>query len=174
MDKAYNINNGRNSSVKLNEIFFVSPQPGTYVGLRLSDKTTKQFVDYIKQNKIPNSVAKTKLHATVLYSRVPVECEGKVPVDWTGTFQQFDSFKETAGDSNSTNCLVVKFVCPEINKQHEECRSKGGTHDFDSFDPHITLSYDIGTLDFSSLPAIDFPIVFKELYSEPLDLSAGC
>lgn len=157
--------------MKLNEIYFVKPQQGTYVGLRLSSKTANEFAKYIKENKIPNSVAKTKLHTTILYSRSPVECEEKIPVDWAGTFQRFNSFKETAGDPKSTNCLVVEIVCPEATSKHNELISAGGTHDFEKYMPHVTLSYDIGTLDFSTLPAIDFPIVFSEMYSEPLDLS---
>jgi len=53
----------------------------------------------------------------------------------------------------------------ELKKEH------GATHDFDSFKPHVTLSYNIGDLDISTLNPSDIgDINIVSEFGEDLDL----
>ena len=60
---------------------------------------------------------------------------------------------ETAGlkifkQQNGKNCLVTVLKSKDLTAHHETIMDKyGATYDFDTYIPHITLSYDIGDLD---------------------------
>jgi hypothetical protein len=48
------------------------PQEGLYVAAFFSEQTTYLISDYLERNHIPNPVAESSLHTTIVYSKVPV------------------------------------------------------------------------------------------------------
>jgi len=87
---------------------------------------------------------------------------------------EFAVWKTNADSSVHTNCLVLKLSAPELVERHHELRRLyGGTHDYPTFEPHVTLSYDIGDFDVSALSINDLPkgLALLVEFQEDLDLN---
>jgi 2'-5' RNA ligase len=158
------------------KLFELTKKKGTYAGVKFDKDTKQSIMDYMKEAHIPNALPTSKLHTTLLYSRV--ECPNYKPIESVKYVGEPDEFvvweTQGVGGKGKARCLVLKYKCPELVKRHKELiKEHGATHDFPSFEPHITLSYDIGDMKLSS-----FPDVQKHLgtihtvgeYVESLDL----
>jgi hypothetical protein len=138
----------------------------------------KAIQEYIKLSDIPNGVPADKLHSTILYSRkhlpdyVPA---GKYEEPIVGNPLELDVWETHANEEgDTTNCLVLKYECASLCARHKALMdAHEATFDYDEYVPHITLSYDIGDMDKSSLPDIKEyvkEIVIDEEYGEELNL----
>jgi hypothetical protein len=150
---------------------------GTYAGVRFDDATTDAVLRYIDENNIPNGLNPSSMHTTLLYSRkfLPdYEAQGTIDPAYEGTPTTFDVWQSTSDDGSSSNCLVIKYDCPELTKRHEYLmKTHGATYDFPDYTPHITLSYNIGNMDIKKLPSIldILPTInVVSEYQEDLDL----
>jgi hypothetical protein len=162
--------------MKLIEIREMAPR-GTYFGVKPTKETIRAMREFMGDHRIPNPVEDNDLHATVVYSRAFVGARplGKLDPTWKAKFHEYDIFPtsspiEEAEGAEQGRCLVMKFHCPEIHDRHHFLRKQhGATHDFPTFDPHMTMSYNAGDFDHNNLPAYDGPHEFAEEYSEPLN-----
>lgn len=168
--------------MKLHEIFMEAESTkttkGTYAGVYF-DEDTKQVVQkFIKDNDIPKPVNVDKLHTTLLYSRkfLPeYEALGELDEPLIGTPDELVVWKTQGdGDKPPSNCLVLKYDCPDLVSRHKELmKEHGATFDYEEYNPHITLSYDIGDLDIDELTDVKKAIkrvVICEEYGEDLKL----
>lgn len=162
--------------MKLMNIVKESKQPdGTYAGLKFNSDTKEILKKYIEDNNIPNPLDVDKIHSTLLYSRnyLPeYKPAGKFDKSWIGNpkhFSIFESNPKNGGDGS--NCLVLEYKCSEQTTRFDELMEKhDATYDFDEYKPHITLSYDVGDLDYKNLPMIEEELEIVEEYSEDLNL----
>jgi hypothetical protein len=146
---------------------------GTFVAVKFHQDTRSALLNFAERHKVPNVIAEKDLHCTVTYSRsklLGVRDRTSINPVWIGTPLHFEVFKSSEGK----NCLVLRFTCGELYSRHHFLKhKKGATHDFPSFLPHITLSYDAGNYDISVLPSIETElprILIVEEYSEDLKL----
>lgn len=160
----------------LNEI--TKKEKGTYAAVNFSNDTVKNITKYAKENNIPNILAADKFHTTLLYSRkfLPnFKPMGKYEEPMKGTPTEFDVWQTNNEDGNNTNCLVLKFDCPELTNRHKQLmKEHDALYDFPKYQTHISLSYDIGDLDISDLPDIKDILPCIDIiseYGEDLDLS---
>lgn len=142
---------------------------GTYIGLRPSEETKEGIVKLQKRLGIKNPVDPESLHTTLIYSKkgnpnvIPYEKE----------YYAYPLSLELFGEEK--NCLVLTLESSALDFRHEFLQHMGLTHSFDSFKPHITLTYDYQGEDYDNEylydekgePIID--IVFDGEYVEPLD-----
>ena len=154
---------------------------GTYAGARFSKQTVDDIKSYCEENEIPNPLKSEKLHTTILYSRKYLPeynpCGMYDPL-MVGKPKGFDVWKTTCSqgstpdpDAEQTNCLVLEFDCPELEKRHEGLmKEHEATYDYDEYKTHVTLSYDIGDVDIKDLPPYTGVIEIEEEYGEDLDL----
>ena len=104
------------------------------------------------------------LHVTTLYSTAPV--------DWSELGDEAEGLEvdggartiERLGDQGA---VVLRFDSPELVDRHYELVKRGGSHDFDQYKPHLTISYAAGARDLTRVPytgpLIFGPEVFKEI-----------
>lgn len=83
-------------------------------------------------------VAPEDMHVTVLYS--------KKPVDWDTMGDSSDRLSvngdaRSVGPLGDEGAVVMHIESDALSARHDELVSKGGSHDYDSYNPHITLSY---------------------------------
>lgn len=151
---------------------------GTYAAVNFDKETIKTIQEYMKENDIPNPLSSDKMHTTLLKSRKycpDYKAAGKIDPPWVGTPTEFEVWKTRPKDGGEgSNCLVLRFECKELNDRHAELmKEHDASYDFPDYKTHISLSYDIGDMDWKKLPDIkkylgDIKIV--EEYGEDLDL----
>lgn len=153
---------------------------GTYAAVKYSVETRNKIAKFIKELDIPNPLATSKIHTTVLYSRkfLPnLKSEvTKFKTPLTATMKGYDVWKTRPEDgSDPTDCLVIKLDSPELTTLHNVLMDlHKATYDFEEYTPHISLSYDIGDFQLSSLSShmkAFGKLEIVEFYSEELDLN---
>lgn len=97
------------------------------------------------------------LHVTLLYSRAPINV-----VLCKDEFIATGVHLEVLG-----GCLVLRLDCPAMIDRHEQFISQGGTHDFPSFNLHMTLQKDT-YLNPEDITLPNFGLVFANEYTEEL------
>lgn len=139
--------------MKLNEIASLA---GTYVAVVPTPSTLALLEEWSRVNGVPIA---QDLHVTILYSR---KCVNATPSDneYVATGIGYDIF----GDA-----LVLKLESQQLQTRHAQFMEMGGTHDYERYNPHLTLQVK-ALSNLSELPPIDFGLVFHKEYIEPLDL----
>jgi len=126
--------------MNINEIEQEDHSNGTYASLIPSLASKYKISLLIKNLGIEDGISENDMHCTVIYSRAacPNLSESDLKVPCEATAKEFAIF----GHDPSEKCLVLKLNCPEAEAMHKMIRKEhGGTHDYDSYDPHITLTY---------------------------------
>lgn len=148
------------------EQFLAEQSTGTYVGAKLSAPSVKCVKLIQELLGIETPVPEDKLHITVLYSRNPVKISAK-EYSYEAQAKALELFKNSDGTKSA---LVLLLNCPALEQRHNELIALGGTHDFPSYQPHVTLCYDYksGISLTNQLQGIVLQVVDE--YVEPLDL----
>ena len=114
---------------------------GTYAKLVLNQESQNKITAIATLINLENYARPNDLHATVIYSRY--ECSDvenipvALPIKANGV--SFEIFT----NADKTNCLVLLLDSLEMQDLHEKCKIEyGATHDYPSYKPHLTLSYD--------------------------------
>lgn len=128
---------------------------GTYVAVLPTESTLALLQAWAAENKFELA---DDLHVTVLYSRTVMNV---VPCQ--------DEFVATGVNLEVLGgCLVLKLECPALMKRHEQLIAQGGTHDFPSYIPHMTLQKET-SVNPKDVPMPMFGLILGHEYSEPLD-----
>lgn len=123
------------------------PSEGVYVGVKYDTDSVKKLKALIKQLKIPNEVPSSKIHTTIIYSRkyVPDIKTYDTILDIVAIPKKFTVFDT----QDNKRALVIELDCEYLVDRHNAIMEEyGTTYDFEKYIPHITLSYDIGDLEF--------------------------
>lgn len=153
----------------------IEKMQGTYSSMRPNKATQENLKNYMDKYKIPNQVPMDKLHSTVMYSRLPIA--GYEPIEEMVTVHSYiddafdmgrkNYFFRLMGENNKA--LALCYGSERIQNQFWDGMSKGGEWPHPDHDLHITLSYDIGDFDVSTIKAVpDFDLVFEKEVVEPL------
>ena len=154
------------------KIFEMLDQTGTYAGVRFDPATTDALIKYTQDGKIPNPLPPKEYHSTILYSSRPCpeyKPLGDLKEPWMGHSPKIEVWPTQSGK----RCLVIHYKSDDLENRHNELMKKhNATYDFPEFKSHMTLSYDIGDFDETTLPDItDYlsHFVINHEYYEPLD-----
>lgn len=147
---------------------------GTFAGVHFSQTTLDKLVQYNIDADIPNKVPADKMHCTLLYSRKELPTYqplGKLDPPLIGKPMRLVKWpSQPDGDGIITLCLVLLFDCDDLHERHNQIMNEhGGTHSFSNYNPHVTLSYDVGNLQVSTLPDIRLMVDELEIVEEYKD-----
>jgi len=142
---------------------------GTYVGVKLSENDNKYILDLCKTLEIPNPIEEENIHITQLYSRKVCkgfESKGRINEKCRpNSLEIFDSY-------DGKRVLVLKVDSYYLKHRFNELMNKyNAIYDYEKYNPHITLSYDVG--DDFKIPLIDNirnEFIIEEEYHEDLNL----
>lgn len=149
-------------------LYEMTDTKGSYAAVSFDATTTDALKAYQYDNHIPNPLSPDEFHSTVMFSKkyIPTFKPLGELDEWSGTFTKFDIFL-----SDDDNALVLKYDCHQLSERFDQIISKyGATWEYDSFTPHITLSYNVEDLDIDQLPKYDGPIILINEYTNDLDL----
>lgn len=141
---------------------------GTYISAVVSTASAKQLFQWVEDNGINNPTEPAEYHATITYSRkgIPKVVNGfKYDLPIEGKIVGWKLFPTQAGGQ----CLVADIASKDLTNYHEDIKSKfGATHDYPSYHPHVTVSYDYTGKDVpKTFP--DLTLTFDKIEAKALD-----
>jgi phage-related protein (TIGR01555 family) len=129
-------------------------------------------IKWAKGQGFETTVPAEEMHVTVTYSRDPVDWmamgqpwdqddKGNVRVP-PGGARMLDTF------GNLRDAVVLLFNSSSLCWRHEDMMSKGASHDFDEYQPHVTITYEAPAgLDLASVEPYRGELIFgPELFEE--------
>jgi hypothetical protein len=153
-------------------VFFgdAAPRP-LYVQRKLLNASA--LIAWAKENGFTSTLAPDDVHVTVLYSRLPVD-PMKMGESWSGDDQGRIRVKPggpRAIERFGENAVVLLFASWELESRHRSMVEAGGSHDFDNYHPHVTLSYEVpADIDLAAIKPYAGALEFGPELFEPLDL----
>lgn len=118
---------------------------------------TEEFLRWAREQGFSKTSSPEDLHVTILYS--------KKPVNW-GSFTPDMKQLTVSGGSRSViplgdeGAVVLKFSSQALQDRHRVFREGGGHHGYSSYKPHVTITYEAGDLDPSSVKPYRGDLVF--------------
>lgn len=135
---------------------------GTYVSMKVKNKT--ELYDWFSTQGV-DMEDENNLHCTISFSRT--EFLHKIDPTETIILPKDIIGVHTLGDDGA---VVMKFNSDEMQKRFNNCMNEGATYDYESYIPHITLTYNGKLLDLSKIKMPDFPITLHKETVEPLNI----
>jgi len=161
------------------EFLAESTSTGTYLGVRFAKETMKAVKEAQEINHIKNAIPSSELHCTLIYdenkpSPKGFEAAGIYSAPILGTALNYDLW------GNDKKTLVLLFNSPRLMERHNFLvKTFGFDHGFSVYQPHVTLSYDVGEeFEQNDLHQLIIPDTLKTIaiireYQEPLNKEYG-
>lgn len=144
---------------------FLTEAPGLYAAFTLRPESAEQLHQFVTSYKLPDPQPASSYHITTVYTRKPIE---HTPAEDTGVVVKPISYEMFGTDD--LKYLVLCVDAPEAHTQFQTAIDNGAETDFPNYRPHITLTQKIpaDSIDLSTLPLPQFPIVLGHEYTAPL------
>ena len=139
-----------------------------YVNRRV--KNAADIIAWAKLQGFKSTLPAEDIHVTQVYS--------KAPMDWAEAGDSFDRIR-ASGDKRKVaklgdkGAVVLHFDNPDLRRRWQQIRDAGASWDYESYNPHLTISYDAGDLDLSKVEPYRGPIELGPERYEPLDEDWG-
>ncbi|QSR18420.1 anti-CBASS protein Acb1 family protein [Novosphingobium sp. KA1] len=162
----------RRAAVNDAAAFFVDAAPRPlYVQRKLLNGAA--LIAWAKANGFKSTLAADDLHVTVLYSKTAVD-PMKMGESWSG--DENGNIRVKPGGPRAIerfgeNAVVLLFASWELESRHRSMVDAGGSHDFDEYHPHVTISFDVpDAFDLAALKPYAGALEFGPELFEPLNL----
>ena len=153
-------------------VFFVDARPRPlYVQRKLLNAAP--LIAWAKANGFTSTLSADDMHVTVLYSRTAVD-PMKMGEGWSGDDKGIVRVKPggpRAVERLGPSAVVLLFASWDIEGRHRSMIEAGGSHDFEGYQPHVTLSYEVPEgVDLDAIKPYTGALEFGPELFEPLDL----
>lgn len=153
-------------------VFFADAAPRPlYVQRKLLNASA--LIAWAKENGFTSTLSADDMHVTVLYSKTAVD-PMKMGESWSGDEQGRIRVKPggpRAIERFGENAVVLLFASWDLESRHRSMVEAGGSHDFDEYHPHVTLSYEMpADVDLAAIKPYAGALEFGPELFEPLDL----
>jgi hypothetical protein len=131
---------------------------GTYISV----KPTPATLALLKEWAVVQGITlNDDLHVTLLYSRKEVKTT-QLSTEYFATPIKFEQFDD--------GYLVIVLDSPTLNRRHEYFMSIGGTHDYETYTPHLSIQKG-SKVNINELELPNFGMMFWHEMIEPLDVT---
>lgn len=139
----------------LNEYTNSEVGSGLFMAGFFSPETNQQLAEYLRANNVPNPTAEDSFHVTIVNSIDPVDIEENHVVDILipRDLNFIDCWNTPMGKT-----LVLRLFSPYLHFRFAESIAAGAHYNYPVYNPHITLSEDIGDWDYTHLIKPNFDI----------------
>lgn len=143
---------------------------GTYVCVKLSDKSATKLNKWCKESLIPNQLPKEDLHCTLIYSKDDLPPAIELP-QYSEPFKIEPDTFEYALFGDKQTILVLKFKQEELQARWQTLKDEYNfQYDFPTYIPHISLSYEVPEgYNINRLELPNFPIYLVGEHRESLE-----
>lgn len=131
------------------------------------------LIAWAKDNGFKSTLSADDMHVTVLYSKTAVD-PMRMGESWSGDENGRIRVKPggpRAIERFGENAVVLLFASWELESRHRSMVEAGGSHDFDEYHPHVTISFDVpADTDLTALKPYQGALEFGPELFEPLNL----
>lgn len=140
---------------------------GTYVKVKFDDESIATLTAWQHEAGLLRPKSSNYLHSTVLYSRQVIDAASIIrDCDICGKVLTITGLN-LFGDEK--NLVALTATCDELTKLHHQLRDAGGTHDFDTYDIHITMGELSEAIQLEDLPdPTGLTLIIASVQAEPL------
>ena len=135
-------------------------QQGTYASMTLSSQSAQQLTRWLDQRGIPHDPPE-EFHCTICYSRQPVPqavaMNGPISI----------RARATAWEHLGEKATVLLLDCDRAHDLFDLLKKHGASHDWPTFNPHLTVLKDQHIDLPDQLP--DFALTFNRISAQPLE-----
>lgn len=97
-----------------------------------------QLVEWAKAKGCEKVLDPDEMHVTIAYSKDPVEWPDALLTD---SLTAYGDERTVTGLGPNGDAVVLKFKHPQLTSRWDDMRVQGASWDFESYMPHITISY---------------------------------
>lgn len=130
-----------------------------------------EFIAWAKEAGFGETVTNKELHVTIAFS--------KKPISWDKVDLKEDELSSTGGKRivsplGDEGAVVLKFEDEELQKRWKEIREAGASWDYESYQPHVTITYKKpDELDISKIKPFEGKLIFSKELRNEIDLDWG-
>lgn len=135
-----------------------------YVSRKLANP--EPFIAWAKEQGFTKVLAPEELHVTIVYSNDAMDWDAVEPNEKPMTVK---GGKRTVTPLGDQGAVVLNFESSVLQKRWKEFRDAGASWDYESYQPHISITYKNGIEDLSKVSPYDGPIELGAEIYEPID-----
>jgi cation transport regulator ChaB len=124
-----------------------------------------EIIKWAKSQGFETTQASSSLHATIIYSKESVEWPE--PDDDVVTVRSHT--KRAVEPLGEDGAVVLKFESPTLSRRWAELCEMGCSCDYDTYTPHVTITWKADDLDLTKVEPYTGPIVLGPEVFEPVD-----
>lgn len=122
-----------------------------------------EFIAWAKDQGFNTTLLPGDIHVTVAYS--------KEPLDWPEPLTNHVTIRSRRGRTvealGDNGAVVLRFSSPILQSRFKEFLDAGASYDFDSYKPHVTISWKADDIDPDTIEPFDGDLVFgPEVFKE--------
>ena len=120
----------------------MNDESGIYIAVKYNRFSVNKIKQLAEKYQVPNVIPLDKFHTTLIYSTKGAEnVETFEDMEYVVLPNQLDIWTSKSGEK----CLVLKVDCTQLVRRNKELMEKYQfVSDYPEYNPHITISYDIG------------------------------
>lgn len=123
-------------------------------------KNAEAIREWAKQQGFKTTLPPEDMHVTVAFSKEPVEWSKITDHSASDITQDAGSEGRSVEKLGDKGAVVLKFGSQALAERWQQLRDVGASWDYDSFQPHITITYDAGDVDLDKVQPYDGPLEF--------------
>lgn len=130
------------------------------------------LIVWAKKQGFTTTLDAADMHVTILYSRTPVD-PIKMGTTWSDDAKGNLTIKPggpRAVEKLGENAVVLLFASDDLSWRHRSMVENGASHDYEEYQPHVTLTYEAGDVDLDAIRPFTGELRFGPELFEPLDL----
>lgn len=127
-----------------------------------------EFVSWAKNAGFKNTLKEKDFHATIAFSKKAVNWDVFHPQNNKITIS---GGKRTVSPLGDEGAVVLKFESTELYKRWKEFLTGGCSWDYDSYQPHVSITYDGSSIDLKKIEPYNGKLIFGPEVFKEVDLN---
>jgi hypothetical protein len=133
-------------------------------------KNADEIIDWFKGQGMQTMLPPEDMHVTIAYSKKRVDWEA-VGADTDPEVEIEPCLRRSVIPLGDKGAVVLRVSSPKLQARWKSIIEKGATWDYDSYKPHVTLTYKAGTEAGRFIPFPGSIILGREQFAEVMDWS---
>jgi hypothetical protein len=136
---------------------------GLYIRRELTAESGAKFAAWAQAQGFENPLPTKDLHSTIVYSHTPIDLWAR------GGEVAVVGGARTVKPLGDKGAVALTFESKVLSARRDEAVRLGASHDFQTFTPHVTITWDKGGLDLAQVTPYEGDLIFGPEIHAPID-----